>query len=313
MGIESIFGLLNGQDALSKTKDTLDPVLQQNMSYDLMSKQSKLNSKALAQQVAAQKELYEYTGYGSKVRQMKDAGLNPALIYGGGGAGVTGNVSAPQVGLPSAPNFSAFQSNRLANNIAMAKMQSEIELNKASAESLRSHVPLNAADTDTKNFDLGIKKDTRESTIYKNRAESNTAGEIENAAARENRIGNATEQAHIDLVLKDVILMDKKINLTEQQTNAVVQEAKRLAKETEYIPKNYNQRQLQIEVGLENFLKERTDASQRMSQEEINDVARNLSHVAGIAIGGAIVGAGTKTIQKVDKDGNTTWEEHKGK
>jgi len=306
---------LTGIAALNAINGVIDPMRQQGMQKDLAQNQYELNLKAMKEQEAAQKRMYEYTGYGSKVRQLKDAGLNPALVYGmgGGGGGVTGNVTAPQVSQGSAPQVGATRNTGIQMMLNSALLESQIDKNKADAELSRSQVPLHGVDTETRGFKLGVDKETREAEIYKRRAESNTSGEHQTAAARENRIGDATEQTQIDQKMKDLILTDRRINLTGAQTDAVIQETKKLFEETKYISKNFEQRQLQIEIGLTNFLKEQTSASQHMSDEEIKDVARNISHVAGMIIGGAIVGAGTKTIQKVDKDGNTTWEQHTGK
>ncbi|AXH73492.1 MAG: DNA pilot protein [Microviridae sp.] len=52
--------------------------------------------KALQQQNAAQMQMWENTNYDPQVKQMKKAGLNPALMYGmgGGGGQSTGSASA---------------------------------------------------------------------------------------------------------------------------------------------------------------------------------------------------------------------------
>lgn len=50
--------------------------------------------------MALQKQMWEYTGYEGQMRQMKDAGINPGLMYGmGGGGGQTiGNASGNVTG-----------------------------------------------------------------------------------------------------------------------------------------------------------------------------------------------------------------------
>ena len=79
--------------------------------------------------------MFQATGYGAKVKQLKEAGLNPALIYGMGGAGggTTGNISAPQVSQGSAPNVAAATANKTASvgmALQLAKLQSEIKVNE---------------------------------------------------------------------------------------------------------------------------------------------------------------------------------------
>lgn len=58
--------------------------------------QLKGQKEALAQQNAAQLEMWNATNYGAQMKHLKEAGLNPGLLYGMGGAGgaTTGNASA---------------------------------------------------------------------------------------------------------------------------------------------------------------------------------------------------------------------------
>lgn len=54
--------------------------------------------------IGQQKDLWEYTGYANQVRQMKEAGLNPALLYGqAGGSGSTAAAAQGNVSAQSAP------------------------------------------------------------------------------------------------------------------------------------------------------------------------------------------------------------------
>lgn len=54
--------------------------------------------KALEQQNAAQLDMWNKTNYGAQVKHMKEAGLNPALMYGmGGGGGVTAGSGSASV------------------------------------------------------------------------------------------------------------------------------------------------------------------------------------------------------------------------
>lgn len=112
---------------------------QQEYQLQLMRKQADYNNAAMDKQVAAQKEMYEYTGYGSKVRQLKEAGLNPGLIYGMGnaGGGVTGNTSALGVAGAGAPNVAQSKQANLQSigmGLELAKLKSEIAVNESVAE-----------------------------------------------------------------------------------------------------------------------------------------------------------------------------------
>ena len=52
---------------------------------DRMALQNQWNKEAAAQSQQYAKEMFDYTGYENQVKQMKAAGLNPALMNGGGG------------------------------------------------------------------------------------------------------------------------------------------------------------------------------------------------------------------------------------
>lgn len=102
---------------------------------ELMNIQAEKNNEAMDYSQKLQKEMYEYTGYGSKVRQMEAAGLNPALMYGNasGMGGTTGSSSPIGISGASAPNEAAFQANRISMALNTAKLESEIEVNKSIA------------------------------------------------------------------------------------------------------------------------------------------------------------------------------------
>ena len=59
---------------------------------DRMALQNQWNKEAAAQSQQYAKEMFDYTGYENQVKQMKAAGLNPALMNGGGGS--AGQASA---------------------------------------------------------------------------------------------------------------------------------------------------------------------------------------------------------------------------
>jgi len=132
----TLLNAVNNMSANASGND--DAEQQQQYQLDLMREQDKYNRAAMNQQKANQKEMYEYTGYESKVRQLKAAGLNPALVYGmgGTGGGTTGGGAALGVGLGSAPNVNMQTSNKIASQgmmLQLQKLTSEIELNKSIA------------------------------------------------------------------------------------------------------------------------------------------------------------------------------------
>ena len=51
-----------------------------------MNQQNEWNKEAAAKSQEYAKEMFDYTGYENQVKQMKAAGLNPALLNGGSGS-----------------------------------------------------------------------------------------------------------------------------------------------------------------------------------------------------------------------------------
>lgn len=83
-----------------------------------------------------QKQLWDYTNYANQVKHLKEAGLNPALLYGkGGGGGVTASLAT---GNASGGN-AAGQSGEINNTTAMGlQLSSQIALQSAQAEALKA-------------------------------------------------------------------------------------------------------------------------------------------------------------------------------
>lgn len=121
------------------------------LSKDQLNQQAKLNKL----QTEQNKELYDYqfnkTTPAERVRLYKEAGLNPALIYGmGGGSGTTATIGSG--GGSQASNSSQMRANNIASmqmGLQMAKLQSEIDVNKSVAEANRANAKNLGANTST--------------------------------------------------------------------------------------------------------------------------------------------------------------------
>ncbi|AXH76119.1 MAG: DNA pilot protein [Microviridae sp.] len=74
-----------------------------------------------------QLEMWEKTGYGAQMKQLEEAGLNPALIYGqGGGGGQTAQIAQGNVSGADAPKGGGEMMGMVtANNLAMQLAQIE--------------------------------------------------------------------------------------------------------------------------------------------------------------------------------------------
>jgi hypothetical protein len=92
------------------------------------------------------KEMFEYTGYGAQRRQMEEAGLNPALMYGHAGAGgSTMAISAGNVSGSHASDEAALKQAQIAQQgmaLQLAKLSSEIAVNKATAKEKEANAEL---------------------------------------------------------------------------------------------------------------------------------------------------------------------------
>ena len=79
--------------------------------------------------------MWNYTSFPNQVKKMKDAGLNPALIYGMGGQGgsSSGAGQANGVGLPSKTGTEAgIQAQGMA--LQLANVASQTRLNESQAD-----------------------------------------------------------------------------------------------------------------------------------------------------------------------------------
>ena len=114
---------------------------EQQMKYDQM--QTDWNMKK-------QIELFNATGYGAQLDQIKKAGLSPGLIYGGGGAGgQSTNVNTGNVHGANAPSGGG-------EILAMQQLGLQMELQKAQIENIKANT--NATNTNT-DLEKGVRKD----------------------------------------------------------------------------------------------------------------------------------------------------------
>lgn len=97
-----------------------------------------------------QYEMWNKTNYEAQMKHMKEAGLNPALLYGKGGAGgaTTGSASAGSVSGGSAPEGAAIENAKTARTAAALQISSQLALQKAQKENIE-------ADTENKKAQTG--------------------------------------------------------------------------------------------------------------------------------------------------------------
>lgn len=97
-----------------------------------MALQNQWNKEAAAQSQQYAKEMFDYTGYENQVKQMKAAGLNPALMNGGGGS--AGQASAGAEVQPA----QAFQPMGIQMALQAQQVMANTQLANAEAQKTRA-------------------------------------------------------------------------------------------------------------------------------------------------------------------------------
>lgn len=108
-----------------------------------MALQNQWNKDAAAQSQQYAKEMFDYTGYENQVKQMKAAGLNPALMNGGGGsagqASAGAEVQPAQAFQPMGIQM-ALQAQQIMANTQLANAQAQKTRAEATAQNMQNLV-----------------------------------------------------------------------------------------------------------------------------------------------------------------------------
>jgi hypothetical protein len=108
---------------------------------DRMALQNQWNKDAAAQSQQYAKEMFDYTGYENQVKQMKAAGLNPALMNGGGGsagqASAGAEVQPAQAFQPMGIQM-ALQAQQIMANTQLANAQAQKTRAEATAQNMQN-------------------------------------------------------------------------------------------------------------------------------------------------------------------------------
>lgn len=108
---------------------------------DRMALQNQWNKEAAAQSQQYAKEMFDYTGYENQVKQMKAAGLNPALMNGTGGsagqASAGASVEPAQAFQPMGIQM-ALQAQQVMANTQLANAQADKTRAEATAQNMQN-------------------------------------------------------------------------------------------------------------------------------------------------------------------------------
>ena len=152
-----------------------------------MALQNQWNKEASAQAQQYAKEMFDYTGYENQVKQMKAAGLNPALMNGGGGsagqASAGAEVQPTQAFQPMGIQM-ALQAQQVMANTQLANAQAEKTRAEATAQNIQNLIG-NSVDLAQKIGEIGKTKQEKKNLEI---AYNKTVEEVEEVQEKVNNL-----------------------------------------------------------------------------------------------------------------------------
>lgn len=184
---------------------------------ELMDKQYELNNKMAEQNQQRAKYMWDYTNFENQKQHLLNAGLSPALFYGGAGAGgqTTGGQGSG-VGLGSETGV-GFGIQEKALGLQLAGMASQVALNQSQANKNNAEAnKIKGADTKLTESQTSLNKAMESLTNMKENTEAanynlalqeqSKVFEEARAMANQNDIIEATKQTQIDMVIQNYYL-----------------------------------------------------------------------------------------------------------
>lgn len=249
-----------------------------------------------------QLEMWEKTGYGAQMKQLKEAGLNPGLIYGMGGAGgqssniETGKVtggSAPTGG-GEIPSMMGMGIQRELLQAQKANIEANTDLTKAQAaktggvdtelgktqiadltqgiENKKAIQTLTEVQTGIAKIEARIKGETADDAIELVSWEEQQAGNKVEQLYRDNVISKATMNEKIDRIKVDLAGAVLQNEMTRAQTTNVGQQTQvGIAQVKEIIQRMV----ISMREDGRNVYGQNLEATQKSHEQWINDVAKS--------------------------------------
>ena len=176
-----------------------------------MELQNQWNKEAAAQSQAYAKEMFDYTGYENQVKQMKAAGLNPALLNGGSG-------SAGQAHGATVTPATAMQPMGLQVALQAQQTAAQTALTNAQAEKIRSETTAQKVEN---LVGIGIDLAKKVAEVRKSKKDTE---EVEQKIENLKRTAEATEES-IKLIQANVANKEVQTRIAQFQDdmNKVVQ------------------------------------------------------------------------------------------
>lgn len=153
--ITGLAGTIAGSISSAKDRELQQKLQQQQMEYgremyamqskdenQRMEQQNQWNKEAAAKSQEYAKEMFDYTGYENQVKQMKAAGLNPALLNGGAGSAgqAHGATVNPATAMQPMGLQVALQAQQVAAQTALTNAQAEKVRSETTAQKVENLV-----------------------------------------------------------------------------------------------------------------------------------------------------------------------------
>lgn len=182
---------------------------QGRLQEEAQNRQAELNREQAKYSQELAKEYWNYTNWENQVTHLKNAGLNPALMYGGGGSGgQTGGGKAEGVSQPEQKQMQVMQ-NAQAMGLQLANLESQIKVNESIAEKNKAEAEKTAG-VDTEATRMSIK--LSEAQVLSERERKNVLYWEAEVAQSESVLKEAlanTEQFNLQKVQWDIRMVEK--------------------------------------------------------------------------------------------------------
>lgn len=177
------------------------------------------HQQALNQQMQQiQQQNWNYTNFENQRKHMENAGLNVGLMYGMGGAGGSTMGGASGGSAAMAQSTDNIGSNIMAQMLQQKAIESQVELNKASANKEQA-----LADETNKWKKGNIEADTAGKTLENRYKAGNLENQLEQTALENKKLVNENKISQIEA---DYKLQEKKLELAGLSLNNILTKSK---------------------------------------------------------------------------------------